>query len=154
MSNEMKVLLARPNSAIVKDMRAALERNGFTPFSVETLEKIKTINRAGLKGVIISTSVVSTIKEPFYETFVVIRNRFPDIPVLFTTQAESDRMAPLVQSALKTVAPETIVHNFSPDLLNPSMLGSKESVVLISKNDLINPDATPWVDGLLKKLFK
>jgi len=86
--NKGKVLLARPNSFIIKHMKRLVEESGHLPIPVSKIEEIESVNSSELKAVVISTSVSSVVEETYFEVFNIIQDKFPQKPVFLASLTE------------------------------------------------------------------
>ncbi len=129
-----KILLARPNSFIVKHMRRLIEESGNTPLPITKTAELDGISASELRAIVISTSVSSVVEEGYFEVFEIVKERFPDIPVFLASLTEVDSVKRAFSQNARTKG--LTLQSIGEADNSPS----KESVVVIRKSDLIDQD--------------
>src|SRR5574341_1148497 len=86
-----KVLLARPNDFLVIAMRSAVERAGFEPVALRSLEDCTAVGAGEVAGAVISTAVTSSVSESVGRVFTAIRSKYPRLPVAVATMLADGR---------------------------------------------------------------
>lgn len=105
MSNQPRVLLARPHAFIVNEMRPFLIEAGFTPVRIESLEQLAQELRLPAQGAIISTAVSSSLGADAAGVFRQVRECNPNMPVVFAGMADFATMEATVKRAVKDLCP-------------------------------------------------
>ncbi|MEK7432600.1 MAG: hypothetical protein AABZ74_05660 [Cyanobacteriota bacterium] len=150
--NENIVILARPHNIIVDTIKELLTRNNYIPKPLKNLTDINEINYLNkVKGVVISTAVVSEIKESYIETFYEIRKKLPYVPIIFATLVNNENMSKLISLSLSRTIKDFKIFKINNETILDNSLGSFSSFILISKEEIdMNPEIT---DKILKKHF-
>ena len=129
-----KVLLARPNSFIVKHMKRLVEESGNTPLPISSIREVGGVQESELKAIVISTSVSSVVEESCFDVFEFVKKKFPSTPIFLAslTEVDSVRRAFSQNDQTSSLVLQSVIEAD----------GSfrKESVVVIRKADLIDSE--------------
>lgn len=109
MSNQPRVLLARPHAFIVNEMRPFLVEAGFSPVRIDSLEQLDQQLRVPAQGAIISTAVTSSLGADAAVVFRRVREWCPHMPVVFAGMADFATMEATVKRAVKDLCPAALV---------------------------------------------
>jgi len=83
MAEKRNVLLARPHPMIVRHMKPFLENLGFQGRPVQNLQGLK--GTGSVSGIVISTSISSTVDEDPAQALDLIREKYPHAPIMVAT---------------------------------------------------------------------
>ena len=83
-----KILLARPNSFIVKHMKRLMEDSGNIPLPLKNIKELKSISNVDLKAIVISTSVSSVVAESYFDVLELVKDHYGDKPIFLATLTE------------------------------------------------------------------
>ena len=129
-----KILLARPNSFIVKHMKRLIEESGNIPVPITKTTELEGVNESELNAIVISTSVSSVVEEGYFEVFQIVKEKFPHVPVFLASLTE-------VNSVKRAFSQNAKTKGLTLQSVNEADNSpSKESVVVIRKGDLIDQD--------------
>jgi len=81
------VLLARPSSLIVSDMKKLMNATGLQPTPLASLEELKNYDEKQVGGVVISTALSSPVKEKYWEVIHEVILKFPNCPIFLASYA-------------------------------------------------------------------
>jgi len=109
MSNQRRVLLARPHAFIVNEMRPFLVDAGFAPVRIESVEQLAQELRMPAQGAVISTAVTSSLDADAATVFRQVRERSPNMPVVFAGMADFATMEATVKRAVKDLYPSPLI---------------------------------------------
>lgn len=147
-----KVLLARPHSFIVGEMRPFLLECGYEPFAAGDLAGLAQALRSPLAGAIVSTAVSSSIDADAGTVFGLIRRQSPRLPVLFAGIMDRELMRAAVIRATREATPGATV--LDPGELNAApgrMPGPM--LMFLRKDDLVNPMLRADTRRALRRYF-
>jgi len=146
------VLIARPHPFIVDAMKPFLEELGF---ATQKLDRVSDLGAkaANTSGAVISLALSSSIPESAEEVFSSLRRASTRVPVLFASMLEPEqanaalakiaKMSGHVLNALNTKSPSS----------NWAKLGSQETFVYLSKDDLTSPERRAVAAKLVQRHF-
>jgi len=81
------VLLARPSSLIVTDMKKLMNATGMQPTPLTSLEELGNYNEKQVGGIVISTALSSPVKEKYWEVIHQVTPKFPNCPIFLASYA-------------------------------------------------------------------
>lgn len=136
MTSERKVLLARPHTFIVSEMRPFLEQAGFAPAKLESLAELDSGRLGTLSGAIISTAVVSSVGASAEEVFAAVRRKYPRLPILFAGLTDFALMKTAVERVVKSVHDHVEVLPISSSTEAHAGLGRENVFPVLRKEDL------------------
>jgi hypothetical protein len=136
-----KVLLARPHAFIVAEMRPFLERSGYQPTRLESLDDMHPGKLGTFSGAIISTAVVSSIAAKPAEVFAALRQHYPSLPVMFAGLTGFDSTLPTIQRIVRDVHPGATILPFNGSTQQYARLGERDVFLFLNKEDIANAAA-------------
>lgn len=145
-----KVLLARPHSFIVSEMRPFLERNGYQPVKLESMDDIHPGKLGTFSGAIISTAVVSSITAKPAEVLAALRKHYPALPVMFAGLTGFDSTLPTLQRIVSNVHPSATILPFNIRAEDHPQLGERDVFLFLNKEDIASDSA----GSLLRRHFR
>jgi hypothetical protein len=154
MSAEKKVLLARPHSFIVSDMKPFLEKSGFLPVRLDALSALDSGISGTMSGAVISTAVLSTINASAEEVFSALRKKYPRLPVIFAGLTEFSMMKSAVERVVGRLHPGAEVRPFSGTSENYPGLGRENVFLVLRKEDMAPGPAAEAAERVLRKHFR
>ncbi len=149
-----KILLARPHSFIVSEMRPFLEKAGFAPVKLESLTDLESGTVGSLSGAIISTAVVSSVGASPEEVFAAVRRKYPRLPVLFAGLTEFPTMKGAVERVIKPFHSDAQVLPIAASTESHPALGRENAFVVLRKEDLAPGEAAGLAERILRKHFR
>lgn len=81
------VLLARPSSLIVNDMKKLMTATGMQPTPLGSLDDIDTYSEDSIGGIVVSTALSSPVKEKYWEVIAKVIAIFPSRPIFLASYA-------------------------------------------------------------------
>ena len=81
------VLLARPSSLIVNDMKKLMTATGMQPTPLASLADLNSYSEDSIGGVVISTALSSPVKEKYWEVIQSVIATFPNRPIFLASYA-------------------------------------------------------------------
>lgn len=145
-----KVLLARPHSFIVSEMRPFLERNGYQPVKLESINDMHPGKLGAFSGAIISTAVVSSIDAKPADVLAALRKHYPAMPVMFAGLTDFESTLPTLQRIVSETHPGATILPFSRRAEVHPRLGDRDVFLFLNKED-ISGDAA---GSLLRRHFR
>lgn len=145
-----KVLLARPHAFIVAEMRPFLERTGYLPTRLESLDDMDPGKLGSFSGAIISMAVVSSIPAKPGEVFAALRKRYPSLPVIFAGLTEFDSTLPSIQRIVHTLHPGAAILPFDDSTEKHPRLGERDVFLFLNKEDI----ASNAAESILRRHFR
>lgn len=132
------VLLARPHTFIVSEMKPFLEEAGFKVAKAERVTELADLSR-GCVGAVISLAVISSMELSAEEVVKHLRQTRPTLPLLFAALLPYAK----VKESLERVGRQA---GLSPNVIgldeaeaSRSELGSPSGLLYLSKDDLAAP---------------
>lgn len=129
------VLLARPHTFIVSDMKPFLEEAGFSVVKAEKTAELSDLSR-GSAGAVISIAVSSSMEASPEEVIKVLRQARPTLPLLFAALLPYAKM----KSSLERIGQQA---GLKPQVLGLADLGVQggewgrpAGLLYLSKDDL------------------
>lgn len=154
MSITKKVLLARPHSFIVSEMKPLLEKSGFVPAKLDSLQALDSGSLGFMSGAVVSTAVVSTISATADEVFVALRHKYPKLPILFAGLTEFSLMKNGIERIVRRVHPNAEVLPFSEATESHPGLGRENVFLVLRKGDMSDGPSANLAERILRKHFK
>lgn len=145
-----KVLLARPHAFIVAEMRPFLERTGYLPTRLESLDDLDPGKLGSFSGAIISTAVVSSIPAKPAEVFAALRKHYPSLPVLFAGLTEFESTLPSIQRIVHELHPAATILPFNDKAEAHPRLGERDVFLFLNKEDIAGSAA----EKILRRHFR
>lgn len=82
-----KIILARPSSLIVTDMKTLMTATGYEPRPIGDINELTAIHHSEVAGIVISTALSSTVKEKYWEVIQRSVALFPGKPIFLASYA-------------------------------------------------------------------
>lgn len=147
------VLLARPHTFIVAEMKPFLEENGF---SITKLENLGLLPNAikGTSGAVISLAISSSITESADIVFQQLKLTPPKTPVLFASMLSLDQARPALERIAKLVGMKATIVGVDSANDITAQLGRQETFLYFNKVDLANPGRRAIAARLIQRHFR
>lgn len=134
MEEKYTIVLARPHPKISEYMSKSIIESGFKPYRIDSESLFETIDIANVKGFVISTSILSSVKEKPVDLYIRLKKLYPDIPILFTTTGDKNTIGKVLSLSLKLHFKSNEI--LFSDIENYKYLKSKKiDFLLLSVND-------------------
>jgi hypothetical protein len=154
MAQTQRVLLARPHAFIVDEMKPFLLECGYTPVKVSSIDELASVladpAQATLNGAVISTAVSSSIGADAATVFARLRERAPNLPVMFAGMAD---VATIRTTAGRAVGPVLSDAAFHEAAAWPLRFDRRREFLVLRKEDLTSADARQRAARALRSLF-
>lgn len=154
MSISKKVLLARPHSFIVSEMRPFLEKGGFASSKLDSLSALDFRTLGAMNGAVISTAVISSVNATAQEIFATLRKNYPKLPVLLAGLTEFPTMKIAVERVVKGIHPDAEILPFTTATESHPGLGRENVFLVLRREDLAAGAAAELAERILRKHFK
>lgn len=134
-----KIILARPNSLIVNEIKRLISELSGKAVPLGDLKDIGKIDYQEVAGIVISTAVNSVVSDPYIEVLKQVVVGLPGKPVFLTTLMEADILKRSLSVELRR---STLSFNFLSieEAIAAKVLSPAKDVVIIRKKDLTDPD--------------
>ncbi len=153
MADDKIVILARPHPFIAEHMKKFLIDKGYTPHPITEIHELDQLDASTMKGIVISTSVVSSIGDSYLDVFQGIRAKYADMPIIFATLGQIEDMIKPISHAISTETDPAKVVVVSPATVGDPSLGTKNTFMLVHKNDLIEPESIKMTSRMIDAHF-
>ena len=137
-----RVLLARPSSLIVSDMKRLMGDANVEPVPLTSLDDLTSTDSAEVAGIVISTALTSSVKESYCRVLEIAMRVHPGIPVFIASFTNIKRTLIIVKSHLKEA-------NLDMDVLTLSEAQAKgdidyfKEVTIITREEISDPQLYP-----------
>ena len=131
------VLLARPSSLIVNDMKKLMSATGHLPTPIKAIEELDHYAESVISGIVVSTALSSPVKEKYWEVISEVIKRFPKKPIFLASYAS-------VKSTIVTAKARFMEFNIQRRLVSLEEVNeqfSPEQDILILTQAEISDDA-------------
>lgn len=149
MMQENTVLLARPHPFIVERMTEFLARNRYATRSVADGEDVPD---GAVKGVVISTSVAATSWR-VGQTFRKVRERLPDVPILFATLMQPEQALAALKAELAGMVDDPVFVTLDGPPAAHAGLGAANVFLVVHKDQVACPEALARAGWLVSRHF-
>lgn len=151
MEEKYTIVLARPHPKISEYMSTAIDSSGFKPYKVDSEDSFGNIDMTNVKGFVISTSILSSVKEKPVDLYIRLKNIYPNIPILFTTTGDKNTIGRVLSLSLKLHFKNSEI--IFSDIENYKYLESKKiDFLLLSVNDFTS-NHKEIIPNVLREFF-
>lgn len=153
------VLLLRPDPFFVEHMKKALSRAGYTPYVMEYVTELNSFEVEKVRGVVISAvedktmSLLGGNKNTPSDVLLKVRERMPDVPVVFACLQDVKELIVSVGKAIKGLDAENTLLPFSPKTIEDPRVGTSKGFLFVQRDDLSKPSHEKLINAVLKKQF-
>lgn len=146
------VLLARPSSLIVNDMKKLISSTGCQPKPLNSIDEFKNYGSDEVAAIVISTALSSKVKDKYWEVTQSSLTSFPGKPIFLASYSS-------VRSTKIVAGKRLKEHGIELELLSLDDLKSKafnatSHILLLTQaeisNDELFPSILEKVNGLIK----
>ncbi len=130
-----KVLLARPNSFIVKEMKRLVSDCGYLATPLGDLDELSEHDASEVGGVVISTALVSSVTADYGEVARVTLEKFPGVPVMLATLASYESIRPALELKFEQIGIDHELRSMSSAGASEQFSAAEEMLV-IQKSDI------------------
>jgi len=147
------VLLARPHTFIVAEMKPFLEENDFSISKLEELSLLPNVIK-GTSGAVISLAISSSIAESADLVFQQLKLTSPRTPVLFASMLGFDQARPALEKIGKLAGIKATLVGVESANDVAAQLGRQETFLYFNKDDLANPGRRAIAARLIQRHFR
>jgi hypothetical protein len=130
-----KVLLARPNVFIVKEMKNFITEANYEPIPIANVSELDNYNPSEIGGIVISTAITSTVNEDYQDLVKIVKDKFPNTTVLLATLIDYDKISSIVKSRFKNINLDYNVLTIK-EASEKKRIDNRREIVAIQKSDL------------------
>ncbi len=150
--NKKRILLARPNSFIVKSMKKLIEDAGYIPTPLESLDQIAGYSASEIGGFVISTGVSSVVKASYSETIINAIATHPDRPILLASLIDPELVKSTVFRKFKDQSLERKMLSISEGS-ELNRLSAQDHILILEKKDIVDEEKFPNTLATVRKFF-
>ena len=147
------VLLARPHTFIVSEMKPFLQDGGFSVAKLENVDELATQSKNSV-GVVISLALSSSIGVSAADMFMQLRQHSPHTPVLFAAMLDFEAS----KSNLTRLAEQAGIHatilGVAAANESAAALGKPDTFFYVSKDDLADPTRRAIASRMIQRHFR
>lgn len=147
-----KVILARPSSLIVTDMKKLISSSGFEAKPIGELKELTELFPADVAGIVISTALSSTVKEKYWEVIKQSATLFPGKPIFLASYATVRSTKITAGAHLKDMGHEYDL--LSIDEAKAASFDCDKHILILTQKEISDPIAFPSIQELMKGLLK
>jgi|GEM_PF-5819760 hypothetical protein len=148
------VLLARPSIFIVNEMGPFVTQSGYNPRGIKNLAHLDKIPDDALGGAVISTAINSVVPEGYEEVVVLMRRKYPTLPIALATLVDFEHIYKALR--LKLCERNNVVEDFI-DIGNVSpttQLDPAKQMLVIHKKHIDTDINRAKASQILKNFFR
>ena len=150
--SKKRILLARPNSFIVKSMKQLIEDAGYVPTPLDSLDQISDYNSGEIGGFVISTGVSSVVKASYSEAIVKAMSTHPDRPIMLASLIDPELVKNTVLRKFKDQALERKMLSISEGS-EVGRLEAQKHILILEKKDIVDENKFPGTLATVRKFF-
>ena len=143
-----KVILARPSSLIVKDMKNLVASTGFEATPIAQLSELSTIDPNDVGGIVISTALSSTVKEKYWEVIQRSVALFPGKPIFLASYASVRSTKITAGSHIKSTGLDYEL--VSIDEAKSGSFDSNKQILILTQKEISDPVGFQSISDLIK----
>lgn len=147
-----KVILARPSSLIVKDMKKLIASSGFEASPINELKELTQINQDEVAGIVISTALSSTVKAKYWEVIKRSIALFPGKPIFLASYATARSAKITAGSHIEEVG--NGYELLSIEEAQKLAFDPEKHILILTQKEISDPVAFPSISELIKKVMK
>lgn len=146
-----KIILARPSSLIVTDMKTLMTATGYEAYPINALSELTAINQHDVAGIVISTALSSTVKEKYWEVIKRSAALFPDKPIFLASYATVRSTKITAGSHIKNS--ELDYELLSIDEAKSTAFNAKKHILILTQKEISNAIEFSSICELVKKVL-
>ena len=145
------VILARPSSLIVSDMKNLIARSGYEPKPIAELRELDDYDPTDVSAIVVSTALSSAVKESYGKVIERSMERFPGKPLFLASFAS-------VKSTKLVAGDHLKKQNIPLRLLSLEELESKgwdpsNEALILTQKEISDPQKIPSISDLIKAVL-
>lgn len=146
-----KVILARPSSLIVTDMRKLVSATGFEAMPIGDINELTKIGQDEVGGVVISTALSSTVKEKYWEVIKRSVALFPRKPIFLASYATVRSTKITAGAHIKNAGLD--FNLLSIDEVKSSSFDADKDILILTQKEISDTVAFTTICELMKRLL-
>ncbi|CAM5369617.1 hypothetical protein [Eoetvoesiella caeni] len=147
------VLLARPHTFIVSEMKPFLQDGGFSAAKLENMADLATQAKNSV-GAVISLALSSSIGVSAADMFTQMRQHSPRMPVLFAAMLDFDAGKSNLTRLAEQVGIQATILGVAAANETAAALGKPDTFFYISKDDLADPARRAIATRMIQRHFR
>ena len=148
-----RIILARPNSFIINDMKHLLSDGYYIPTPIDHLSKLNQYSVSEISGVVISTAINSTIEEGYDMTVKEVINKYKTVPILLASLISLDKIRKTIKLKFDKIGLDFDLLSIE-DAMKKSSIDPSKEIIVIEKQDIAYEYAFPKTLSIIKRYFK
>lgn len=154
MGGNKYVVLARPHPFIAEHMKKFLSEQGYTPLPILQITELEGLAAQGtVVGAVISTSLTSLSGESYVDDFRHLRDKYPDIRVMFATlDHPEDMLIPIARAISSDSLDAHVLEVKASNEQHPS-IGARDTFLLVHKDCVAKPESIRMTAAMVGRHF-
>lgn len=148
-----KILLARPSSLIVENMKKLMVGLNFTPVPLMSIEELDDHHPSEVAGIVISTALSSTVKCSYTEVIDRTKVLFRHKPCFLASYASVERTKKIVHARLQQLNQPLRAISIA-EAAHLSMVDFFQTIIIITNDEIKEEPAFGYSSGVLAKVFQ
>ncbi len=144
------VLLARPSSLIVNDMKKLMTATGMTPTPLKSLEHLVNYEESEIGGIVISTALSSPVKEKYWEVISKVIERFPSRPIFLASYASVKSTQITASARFKEFS---IARNLTCLDMVDDRFNSSQDVLILTQSEISDDSRFDKILMIIKRIL-
>ena len=154
MNGTRYVVLARPHPFIAEHMKKFLSEQGYTPLPIQQITELEGLAAQGtVVGAVISTSLTSVSGESYVDDFRHLRDKYPDMRVMFATLGNPEDMLRPIARAISSDSLDAHVLEVKAANQHDPSIGAKDTFLLVHKNCVAKPESIRMTAAMVGRHF-
>ncbi len=146
------VLLARPSSLIVKDMKQLISSSGCEPQPLRSLSEFKNYSSHEVAGIVISTALSSVVSDKYWDVIKKSILSFPDKPIFLASYSS-------VRNTKITAGQRIKEHNISMELLSLEEtktrdFSQKKHILILTQKEISDKMKFPAIKDMVTEILQ
>ncbi len=146
-----KVILARPSSLIVSDMKKLVSSTGFEAMPIAEINELTHISQSEAAGIVISTALSSTVKEKYWEVVQRSAAIFPGKPIFLASYATIRSTKITAGAHIKNAGLDFEL--LSIEEAKSGSFDSNKQILILTQKEISDPIAFSSISELMKRLL-
>ncbi|MEO9482935.1 MAG: hypothetical protein ABJG47_05795 [Ekhidna sp.] len=146
-----KVILARPSSLIVTDMKKLVSATGFEAQPIGEIKELTRMNHKDVAGIVISTALSSTVKEKYGEVIKRSVALFPGKPIFLASYATARSTKITASSHIKNAGLDFEL--LAVEEAKSITFDANKQILILTQQEISDPVVFPSVCELMKSLL-
>ena len=145
------VLLARPSSLIVKDMKHLISSAGCKPVPLSSTEEFQNYSEKDVAGIVVSTALSSKVSEKYWEVVSKAAEHYAEKP-LFLASYSSVKTTKI--TANQRLGENGIEHELvSLEEAEEAAFNPKKQILILTQKEISDEERFPKILHCVKKVL-